>query len=50
MIYAYLIVTAMAVFASAAASAFAWAVVAGQFQELERGAKSIFWDDEVRDV
>lgn len=46
MLYAYLIVTAMAVFASVAAAAFAWAVVAGQFRWLDDAAMSIFWDED----
>lgn len=46
MLYAYLIVTAMAVFASVAASAFAWSVVAGQFRNLDAAAMSIFWDED----
>ena len=44
--YAYLIVTAMAVFAATAAAAFAWAGATGQFRDLARGAQSIFWDDD----
>lgn len=46
MLYAYLIVTAMAVFASVAAVAFAWSVVAGQFRDLDAAATSIFWDED----
>lgn len=46
MFYAYLIVTAMAVFAAVAAGAFAWSVVAGQFRGLDEAAMSIFWDEE----
>lgn len=46
MLYAYLIVSAMAVFASAAAAAFAWAVASGQFRDPSRGAASIFWDED----
>ena len=45
MLYAYMIVSAMAVFASAAAAAFAWAVANGQFRDPSRGASSIFWDE-----
>lgn len=50
MLYAYLIVTAMAVFASVAAGTFAWSVVAGQFRELDAGARSIFWDEPTDEV
>jgi len=46
MLYAYLMVTAMAVFASVAAAAFAWSVVARQFHDLDAAATSIFWDDD----
>lgn len=46
MLYAYLIVTAMAVFASVAAAAFGWSVVAGQFRQLDDAARSIFWDED----
>lgn len=45
MIYAILIVSAMAVFASTAAAAFAWAVADGQFRDGARAARSIFWDE-----
>lgn len=46
MLYAYLIVTAMALFAATAAGAFAWAVASRQFQDSERAARSIFWDED----
>ena len=45
MLYAYLVVFAMAVFASSAAAAFAWAVASGQFRDSARAAESIFWDE-----
>lgn len=50
MIYAILIVFAMALFASTAAAAFAWAVANGQFRDSERAARSIFWDEAPREV
>lgn len=50
MVYASLIVTAMALFAAVAASAFAWAVAAGQFRRLDEAAASVFWDEEPPEV
>lgn len=50
MIYAILIVFAMALFASTAAAAFAWAVANGQFRNSDRAARSIFWDDRPEEV
>ncbi len=47
MFYAWLIVTAMAIFLAAAASAFAWSAFTGQFRNLDEAAESIFWDEEV---
>jgi cbb3-type cytochrome oxidase maturation protein len=44
-IFAFLVVTAIAVFATTAAVAFAWAVVHGQFRDLSEAAASIFWDE-----
>jgi cbb3-type cytochrome oxidase maturation protein len=44
-VFAYLIVSAMAVLAATAAVAFAWAAADGQFRHLSRAASSIFWDD-----
>lgn len=49
MFYATLIVTAMALFASVAAAAFAWSVAGGQFRNLDEAARSIFWDDDADD-
>jgi cbb3-type cytochrome oxidase maturation protein len=43
--FAILVVFAMAVFATSAAVAFAWAVSAGQFRDLSDAAASIFWDE-----
>ena len=45
MLYAALIVSAMALFAATAATAFAWAVASGQFGSPEQAAESIFWDE-----
>lgn len=50
MIYAILIVFAMALFASTAAAAFAWAVADGQFRNSAQAARSIFWDDDPEEV
>lgn len=45
MVFAYLIVSAMALFAATAAAAFGWAVAHGQFRDTARAAESIFWDE-----
>ena len=46
MIYTVIIVTSMALFATAVATAFAWAVVSGQFKNSAEAAASIFWDED----
>lgn len=46
MIYTAIIVTSMALFATAVATAFAWAVASGQFRDSAQAAASIFWDED----
>ena len=46
MLFALFVVFAMAVFATSAAVAFAWAVAHGQFRDLQAAAASIFWDEQ----